>query len=475
MTLREYVRAAWPVLEPATTFVPGWHIDAICDHLEAVSRGELRRLIINVPPRHMKSLLVSVLWPTWTWTQRPQVRFLTASYAQPLATRDAVKSRRLIQSPWYQQHWGSVYQLTGDQNEKMRYENNKTGYRIATSVGGVATGEGGDVLILDDPHKADEVHSDLQRQSDLDWLRETWSTRLNDPQASAEVIIMQRLHEQDATGYLLQEIGGYEHLVLPAEFEPERACATVTGFTDPRLVEGDLLWPERFGQVELDDLKLRLGDYGAAGQLQQRPAPSAGGIFKVEWFDQRYDGAPRPQHIVQSWDTAFKDKAGSSWTVGTTWGITPSAYLLLHVWRHRVEYPDVRSAIRAQAAEWQPAAILVEDKASGQAVVPDLARETRLPLVPVQVTAGDKVVRARLVSPLVQAGKVVLPRSAPWLDAYLEELRNFPNSRFDDQVDSTTQFLDYARNLQSDTDTRLGNTDQAQGATSFGGFREADL
>jgi len=218
-SLPAFIHAAWPMLEPATKFKPNWHIDVIAEHLEAARRGEIRRLIVNVPPRHMKSLNVSVLWPVWWWCSDPTVRFLTASYGADLAIRDSLKSRRLIQTNWFQHRFGDVFWLTSDQNVKGRYENNRSGYRIATSVGGTATGEGGDVILIDDPHKADEVESDIQRQDVLDWHDGTISTRFNDPNSAIEVLVMQRLHEQDLTGHLLER-GGWTHLCLPAEYEP---------------------------------------------------------------------------------------------------------------------------------------------------------------------------------------------------------------------------------------------------------------
>jgi hypothetical protein len=233
-SLPRFVRSAWPLLEPATQFREGWHLDALCEALEAVARGELRRLIINVPPRHMKSLAAAVFFPCWLWLSRPEARLLYASYSQALSIRDSLKCRRLIEADGtagegtllerlgYRglllllgEDWG----LAGDQRAKQRFENSRTGYRLATSVGGTATGEGGDLLVIDDPHKADEVESEVRREAVLDWHDATMATRLNDPQPGAEVVIMQRLHERDLTGHLLEQ-GGFELLCLPAEYEP---------------------------------------------------------------------------------------------------------------------------------------------------------------------------------------------------------------------------------------------------------------
>lgn len=229
--LGEFIRQAWPVVEPATAFVPGWHLDAISDHLQAVSRGHIRNLLINMPPRHMKSLAVAVFWPAWEWIRWPERRWLFSSYALSLSIRDSVKCRRLIQSSWYRFRWGHRFQLTGDQNAKERFENNRTGYRLATSVGGAATGEGGHRVICDDPHNVNEAESDTVRQGVIDWWDQVMSTRLDDLRTGAKVIVMQRVHERDLSGHVLAQ-GGYEHLCLPAEFEGRRRRTSI-GWCDP--------------------------------------------------------------------------------------------------------------------------------------------------------------------------------------------------------------------------------------------------
>jgi hypothetical protein len=217
-SLREFVRQAWAVIEPSTPFVPGWHIDAIVEHLEAVTLGQIRKLLINVPPRHMKSLLVSVLWPAWEWIRFPERRWLYSSYAAQLSIRDSVKCRCLIESPWYQQRWSDRYALTGDQNTKGRFENDKSGYRLSRSVGGAATGEGGDRVVSDDPHNVQEAESDSIRKGTTDRFDVVMSTRVNDPRTAAMIIVMQRCHQRDLSGHVLEQ-GGWEHLCLAAEYE----------------------------------------------------------------------------------------------------------------------------------------------------------------------------------------------------------------------------------------------------------------
>ncbi len=438
-SLGAFVHEAWPVVEPGTPFVGNWHIDAICDHLEAITRGELNRLIVNIPPRHMKSLAVTVFWPCWEWLTRPETRWLFASYAQALSTRDSLKCRRLISYPGTrdgrsaatertlverigylglvsllaQMRGAEPWQLTGDQSTKQRFENSRTGYRIATSVDGVATGEGGDRVVCDDPHKAEEAQSDVTRESVLRWWDQTMSTRLNQPATGAKVIVMQRLHERDLTGHLLER-GGYEHLCLPAEFEPSHPFVWPA---DPRTEPGELLWEERIDSEALEEIKVSLGSYGAAGQLQQRPAPDEGGILKRSWWrwwDGHPEGAPHFDQVVQSWDMAFKDTDGSDYVVGQVWGKFGADKYLIHQVRARLEFTETVQAV-IELTEWvertYPArrthSKLVEDKANGPAVISQLRR--RVPGLVAVDPQGDKVARARAVAPDVEAGNVHLP------------------------------------------------------------------
>jgi predicted phage terminase large subunit-like protein len=463
-SFKEFVRQAWPIIEPLTPFVPGWHIDAIIDHLEAVTRGDIRQLIINVPPRHMKSLLVSVLWPAWEWIQHPERRWLYSSYAASLSIRDSVKCRMLIESAWYQRFWGDRFSLASDQNTKTRFDNNRSGYRIATSVGGAATGEGGDRIVVDDPHNVQEAESDTIRKSTIDWFDVVMSTRVNDPRTAAKVIIMQRCHQRDLSGHLLAQ-GGYVHLRLPAEFE-EPKCITPIGWSDPRTQLGELLWAGRFGPTEIADLKIGLGSYAAAGQLQQRPSPAGGGIFKRHWF--RYiqprganfppvivrlpDGSPIsiPPIVVphgtveqiQSWDCSFKDLDTSDYVVGQVWARMGSSFFLGDQIRGRLDCPGTVKAVRELTEKWpNTLAILIEDKANGSAVIQMLQNEIPR-LLPVN-PSGGKIARAQAVSPLVEAGNVFLPHPdwAPWVNDFIEECVQFPNGAHDDQVDAMTQAL----------------------------------
>lgn len=460
-SLRLFVERAWSVPEPGNPFVGGWHIDCIAEHLEAVSAGQIRNLLVNIPPRHMKSLAVSVFWPCWEWARTPERRWLFASYALSLSVRDSLKCRRLIESAWYQERFGDVYQLTSDQNAKLRFENDRMGYRIATSVGGAATGEGGDVLVVDDPHNVQEAESDVIREGVLTWWDEVMATRGNDPRTVARVIVMQRTHEADLSGHVLER-GGYHHLCLPARYEPR---VVVEGgvpktsepqphdrcefATDPRVEPGESLWAERFGPDELATLERDLDTYAAAGQLQQRPVPRTGAMFASDYFRALpADFAElRPKlGVVQYWDLAFSEKASADYTAAVTLGIDQARVngYVTNVYRERVAEADLVGKMAEHVLLTRPHLIGIEEGAYKQAATADLVRRltvklatlgVRAAIVPVKVTT-DKVFRAQLPSGRGRAGMLFADRTAPWWQAFESELLKFPKGAHDDQVDA---------------------------------------
>jgi predicted phage terminase large subunit-like protein len=484
MMLRDYVEAAWPVVEPATPFVPGFHIDAICEHLQAIADGQLRNLIINIPPRHGKSTLVAVMWPTWEWTQAPALRWLFASYSLALSIRDSLKCRRLIESSWYQELWGGLYQLTSDQNQKMRFENDRTGYRIATSVGGTGTGEGGDRLVIDDPLKAEDADSDPVRESGLDWHDATWTTRGNDPKTVARVIVMQRLHEADLVGHVLEKMGEggeqYDHLILPAEYEPRaQVCLAGLGH-DPRMEPGQLLSPERYGPAEIAVLKADLGEEKAAGQLAQRPAPAGGAIFQTAWWagQNRYPADdPRWQHpVVGRWlffDTALKDQEQHDFTACSVAELLPDYRLLLrHVWMERLQFPGLVERIESTAIHYgqddKLRGVVLEDKVSGTSAYQTLlvgSNRWLAGLLQTFLPQGSKTYRARQASLWCARGCVLLPEpseAAPWLFAFEQRLRTFPVAAHDDDVDTFTMMILFLEHLLAEGwKARQGRTEAA--------------
>ena len=445
-SLHEYIRQAWAVVEPKDRFLDNWHIQAIAEHLEAVSRGQIRYLLVNQPPRTTKSLLISVFWPTWEWVDRPETRWLYSSYAQDLSTRDSLKCRRIIESPWYRSRWGNRYRLTSDQNVKTRFENDRTGYRIATSVGGTATGEGGDIVVIDDPHNIKEIHSDAVRESVLRWFDEVMQTRVNDPKTGRFVIVMQRGHERDLSGHIIAKQLGYEHLCVPMEFDGKRR-STSLGHYDPRTEPEELLWPERFGRSEVDALKVSLGSFGAAGQLQQTPAPAGGGIFKRKHW-QFYNARPEKlDEVVLSWDMTFKKTSDTDFVAGGAWGrVGANKYLLDRV-KERMGFAESVRAIRAMKARWPRAiAILIEDKANGPAIIETLQKE--IPGIIAVNPEGGKEARAYAIQPEHEAGNLWVPDPAiaPWVEEYLGEMASFPRGANDDEVDQTTQVINWWRN-----------------------------
>ena len=444
-SLKEFTKRAWPTIEPGREFHDNWHIDAISEHLQAVVEGDIKRLIINIPPRHMKSISVAVALPAWTWTIQPRKKFLYASYAGSLSIRDSVKCRRLIDSRWYQEHFGGSFNLTGDQNQKQRFENNHTGQRIATSVDGALTGEGGDIIVIDDPHNVREAESSAVRQGVLDWWDQAMQTRLNDPKTGAFIIIMQRVHENDLTGHILgNEYDDWDHLCLPARYEIGHPTPTKSklGFTDPRTKEGDLLWPERIDVKTLDNLEKSLGSYASAGQLQQRPMPKGGGILKAEWWvPWEKDDLPDIEYVLQSWDTAFSTKEKTSYSARTTWGVFRdrgmTCAIVLEMWYDRVTYPELRKLAQEAYQDWQPDAVLIEKTASGQSLLQDL----RMAGVPVleYLPDRDKEARAHASSALLEDGRIYFPFDKKWAKNLIDICAAFPATDNDDIVDTCTQ------------------------------------
>lgn len=468
---RQFIRLAWPILEPATKFVDNWHIDCLADHLQAVSRGEFKRLIINVPPGSSKSLITSVMWPAWHWTQVPSDRFLTASYSDALSIRDALKSRRLIQSLWYQARWGHCFRMTGDQNAKSRYENDKTGYRIATHVGG-ATGERAQIRVLDDPHNIDEAESDQIRESTVTWVRTTWADREADAKTGGDVVVMQRLHDRDVSGFLLSELGGYTHVMIPMRFEGLRRFITGVkrpegGFwQDPRRTEGELLCPARWDEEDVTLKEKRLGSYAAAGQLQQRPSPEHGGILKRHWYKYwQYPGQNLPPVMVkfpngelvpvkpvdlpwsfdrtlQSWDMTFKGTVGTDYVVGQDYRTKGADCFLIDQTRAHRDFPNTLQEVRDfHAKHRHEGKILIEDKANGPAIISTLQRE--IPGIVPYPGNDDKIARAHANAYIAESGNFYVPhpQNAPWVEAFLDEQVIYPNGTYDDQVIAWSQAM----------------------------------
>ena len=438
-SLASFARQAWKVLEPTTPLKWGWALDAICLHLEAVTDGRITRLLMNVPPGTMKSLLTGVIWPAWEWGPRglPEMRYVGTAHEETLAIRDSRKCRDLIKSEWYQTLWPLPLDKAVD--GKREFGNTRKGIRQARAFTSL-TGVRGDRVIIDDPLSADGANSDAKLEAVKTTFLETVPTRINSD-ASAIVVIMQRLHEKDTSGIILGDSLPYVHLCIPMRFEPDRRCTTSIGWTDPRTVTGELMFPERFGEVQVSELERTLGTYGAAGQLQQRPAPRGGGMFKDSWW-RFYTVAPEMLHRCMFADTAQKTAEANDWSVFQVWGmsVTNQIYLIDQI-RGKWEAPELLTQARAfwrkhQHSDRAPLrGMWVEDKSSGTGLIQTLAREG-VPVIPMQRNK-DKISRANDVLPIVESGQVYLPQNAEFLSAYMAEFGTFPMGAHDDQIDPT--------------------------------------
>ncbi len=452
-SLLEFITHGWHVLEPAAKFVKGWALGAICEHLEAVSRGEIKRLLINVPPGCTKSMTVNVFWPAWEWGPqgRPEIRFISASYNRELAVRDNVKCRDLINSDWFQDCWGDRFSWKGDQREKILYMNDHTGTRFATSVGGGVTGHRADRIIVDDPHNVQDAESDVVREEALRWFSEVLSSRVNDPDTAAFVVIMQRVHERDVSGHVLAKELGYEHLMLPMEYDLDHPYPTSTslGFKDPRTTDGELLWPERFSAEAVELMKKDLmswgGSYAVSGQFQQRPAPRGGGMFQRDDFT-IIDEAPTNVRVrCRGWDLAAT-KDGGAYTAGVKMSLTREGRVCIEDVRLGQLAPMGVEHLLLSCAQ-QDGIRTVQDipQDPGQAGKSQKSAYIRLLQgydVRFSPESGSKPDRAKPLAAQAEGGNVDIVRG-PWNDAFLAEACVFPASTFKDQIDAASRA--YAR------------------------------
>jgi predicted phage terminase large subunit-like protein len=427
-------------VDPSAEVMPNWHIDLIAEYLEAARRGKIRRLIINMPPRYLKSVCVSVAWPAWVLGHDPSARIIGASYALSLSVKHTIDCRVLMGSPWYRQLFPAV-QMSTDQNEKHKFVTTRRGHKIATSVGGAITGEGGNFLILDDPINPAMAENTHLRNYVNQWFDHTFSTRLDDKHHGVIVLVMQRLHAQDLSGYLLKR-GGWEQLCLPAI--AEQKSHHDFGAIHKQREQGEALHPRREPPVLIERAKTDLGSHAFKSQYQQQPVSETGVMINRAWLARYHDAPQKAARRVQSWDTAIKAGKQHDASVCLTFDELEGYSYLRDVQRVKLEYPDLKRRFIALADEWRPDVILVEDKASGQQLLQDLKRETRLPLIAV-LPRADKVTRLAAVSARIEAGRLLLPYEAPWLADLEVELLGFPNHENDDQVDALIHYLDWLR------------------------------
>lgn len=487
-SLYEFIKYTWSALEPTQPYCDAWHVKVICEHLEAVSRFEIKNLLINIPPRHAKSLITAVAWPAWLWLKHPGRKFLFTSYSESLSHRDSRRCRSLINNPFYQLRWGNRFSFCGDNNQVKKFENTRGGCRIATSTTGLGTGEGADHIVADDPNKVGDANSKAAMERTQSYWDDTLASRYNNINEFTRVVIMQRISESDLSGHIiLQHRSNYEHLCLPAEYEPKRffevgpyqIIPTKLQQAKPYLQDnehgsgrretGDPLWPERMDTNALNILKCTLSSVGIAGQLQQRPTPGTGVIFeKVNFkycsFVQNEVRCVQSQrslgHFDKLWffqvaDTAQKATDTACWTVVGTFGLSPQGDLIVyHIYRERLEVPDQlgflvaaskgagrwdrtqrKWAINPENSPW-PFIVqcqFVEEKSSGIGLLQDAVRAglSMRSLKP----NGDKLQRCTQIVTQLTNGKVYFPGDTSWLSAFEAELISFPHGTFDDQVD----------------------------------------
>ncbi|MBV8938850.1 MAG: phage terminase large subunit [Alphaproteobacteria bacterium] len=434
-----FIAKAFATICPGTGFVPGWHIELLAEYLEAARKGQITRLIVNLPPRSLKSVCVSVAWPAWILGHDPAARILAASYSANLALKHSLDCRQIVQSEWYRQVFPAT-RLSREQNEKHKFMTTRFGFRLATSVGGTLTGEGGGFLLMDDPLNPAQAASTVERERANAWFDHTFASRLDDKRTGVMVLVMQRLHAADLTAHLMEK-GGWDCVRLPA-IAPEAAIHDF-GRVCVLREAGEPLHAAREDVMLLERARKELGSHAFAAQYQQEPVPRDGGLFKPWWL-MRFDAPPASATIVQSWDTAIKSGEQHDASCCLTFAESQGGCYLLDALTLRAEYPQLKRAVLAQAERFAPQAILIEDKASGQQLLQDLRCETPLPLIAV-LPRGDKFTRAAAASAQVEAGRLKLPKAALWLAEFEHELLAFPNGAHDDQVDALSQYFEWTR------------------------------
>ena len=437
--LSSFIQRTFLTVVPGAQYQHNWHIDAIAAHLERVAAGKIKRLIITMPPRSLKSIAASIAFPAWILGQDPSRQIVAVSYADGLSDKLALDCMKVMDATWYRK----VFPMTRIARGRMKradFETSRGGGRFSTTVAGTLTGRGGDIILIDDPHKPEDASSEVRRNAVLDWFKSTLLSRLNDPANSAIVLIQQRVHEAYLAGTLLEQ-GGWVHLDLPA-IADEPIVIDLGWRGQMERHSGHLLHPDRLPEAILDQRLEELGSYVFAAQYQQRPAPLGGGLVKWSWFG-TFINAPKQKsgdRIVQSWDTASKAAEANDWSVCSTWLVRDKSAWLLDVYRAKLEFPDLRRRICSNAAEWQASLILIEDAGSGIQLIQDLKAETKLCIRGIQ-PKDDKATRLLAVSHLIEGGRVTVPEDASWLAKFQHEVILFPNGKHDDQVDSLSQFL----------------------------------
>jgi predicted phage terminase large subunit-like protein len=447
--LGAFCRRAWREVEPGKELLWNWHHELICEYLMLAYAREELRLIFCMPPRGLKSKLISVFFGAWVWAKSPDESIILTSYSDSLSEELNTTRRTLLQSPWYQTTFPGKVQFAPDQNRREQYKNLAGGQAIATSTEGTLTGKGADYLLVDDLLSPQQSYSDLERANANRFFDSSLRSRLNEPERGAIIIICQRLHEADLVGHVTgNEPGAWMVVDLPMTAPADE---TITFPVSGRTIErkaGDLLHAQRWPESWCKKTKATVGPYIWAAQYEQRPAPAGGAIFKKSWF-QEYENLPEKGQTIIALDTAFSTKRTADYSAAAVWILAEGKYYLAWVMRERLEYPQLKAAVEELAQFWRPESVLIEEKGSGQSLLQSLKQETSLPILGYQVDT-DKVSRAHGVTALFSSGRVFFPKTAPWLADYLHEMELFPSAAHDDQVDATTMALAYLRSRQYD-------------------------
>ncbi len=445
LSLMDFAEEFWPIIEPGRVFQRHWALEFIAEYLELVTEGQAQRVIFNLPPRSGKSNLVSVIWPAWDWTKDPTRRGIFASYAQGLGVKHSIHRRAIIQSDTYCESWGGFVSMTSDQNMKSEYENTRLGRHDITSPGGTVTGKGGDYIVLDDLINPDEADSAAARNQAFNFIDRTLLTRLDDKKRGAIVCIEQRLGVKDVTAHLKEKTGSpFEVFTFPAIAERKMIYTFPKSKRVVIRKEGDILWPERESAENIEAQKLDMGTSRWRAQYQQDPRAVEGSILKREWW-QEYRELPKSfKRIVWSWDTAHKKGQTSDYSVGILVGETEKGFFVIDIIRRKMEFPELKRTVKDCYSKSSASIVLVEDKASGQDLIPELKRNTTIPIKPVKVDK-DKVARVNYVAPGVESGNWFLPEMAKWKTDFIDECADFPNGDHDDQVDAFSQAAKYLK------------------------------
>jgi predicted phage terminase large subunit-like protein len=441
--LMSFIHRCFSELNPETRFLPNWHIELIAAKLEQVAQGKIRRLIINLPPRNLKSIAASVGFPAWFLGHNPSAHIIAASYGQDLATKFARDTRTIMSSAWYQRMFAT---RISQQRAADDFGTIQGGSRMATSVGGTLTGRGADIIIIDDAMKPEDALSEVLRKKANDWFDSTLLSRLNNKEDGAIVIIMQRLHQDDLVGHVL-ELDNWEVLSFPAIAE-ENETHIIENALGRRIITrkaGEALHPQRESVARLEAQRRSMNEYNFASQYQQNPMPKGGAMVKHAWL-RWYVPGEQPaafDRVIQSWDTANKSTELNDYSACTTWGVKGKFFYLLHVLRRRMDYPDLRRTVITHSQFWKANAVVIEDKASGTQLIQDLQVDLgNYRIRPYEPPTGmDKIMRLHAQTLAFENGQVFLPTVAPWLADFVSELTGFPGAKYDDQVDSTTQAL----------------------------------